>query len=124
MNLSWIQLGSLFMFLGVGLGAFGSHLLKSKLSAEYLEIFKTGVFYHFLHALALFIVAWLSTQSSDMKVQYAGIFFMMGIVLFSGSLYILSITEIKWLGAITPLGGLSFLAGWGLLFYSVFDKAF
>ena len=124
MNLTWIQLGSLFMFLGVGLGAFGSHLLRLKLSSENLEIFKTGVFYQFLHAFGLFLIAWLSTQSSDIKVQYAGILFMMGIVLFSGSLYILSITEIKWLGAITPLGGLSFLIGWGLLFYSTYNQAF
>jgi uncharacterized membrane protein YgdD (TMEM256/DUF423 family) len=112
------------MFLGVAMGAFGSHLLRAKLSDHYLEVFKTGVLYHFLHALALFVVAWLSTQSSDPKVQYAGIFFMAGIVLFSGSLYILSITEIKWLGAITPLGGLSFLAGWALLFYSTYRQAF
>ncbi len=124
MNLNWVQLGSVLMFLGVGLGAFGSHLLRSKLSEASLEIYKTGVLYHFLHALAIFIVAWLSTQTNDPRVQYAGVFFMMGIVLFSGSLYLLSITEIRWLGAITPLGGLCFLTGWALLFYSNYPNLF
>jgi uncharacterized membrane protein YgdD (TMEM256/DUF423 family) len=124
MNLSWIQLGSLFMFLAVGLGAFGSHLLRGKISDHYLDIYKTGVLYHFLHAIGIFIVAWLSTQSGDPKIQYAGICFMMGIILFSGSLYFLSVTEIKWLGAITPLGGLCFLAGWGLIFTSKYNLPF
>ena len=124
MNLSWLQLGSLLMFLGIVLGAFGGHALKTKLSFEEIEIYKTGVFYHLIHALALFIVAWLSTQSTDIKVQYAGLAFLSGIVLFSGTLYALAITDIKWLGFITPLGGLSFLAGWVLLFYTQYMKFF
>ena len=114
----WIQAGSLFMFLGVAFGAFGSHALRSKLSEHYFNVYQTGVFYHFLHALALFVVAWLSTQSQDPKIQYAGFTFIIGMVLFSGSLYTLSITGIKWLGAITPIGGLAFLTGWALLFFS------
>lgn len=124
MNLSWIQLGSLFMFLAVALGAFGSHLLRGRISDYYLDVYKTGVFYHFIHALGIFVIAWLSSHSADVKVQYAGICFMMGIVLFSGSLYFLSVTEFKWLGAITPLGGLAFLAGWVLLFISKYDLHF
>lgn len=124
MNLNWTQLGSVLMFLGVGLGAFGSHLLRTKVSEASLEIFKTGVLYHFIHALAILIVGWLSTQTNDPRVHYAGLFFMAGIVLFSGSLYLLSITEIKWLGMITPLGGLSFLIGWALLFYSNYSHLF
>lgn len=115
MNLNWIQLGSFMMFLGVILGAFGAHAIKDKVTEYSLEIYKTGVLYHFLHALALFIVAWLSTISADPKIQLAGIFFIIGIVLFSGSLYVLALSGIKILGAITPLGGLSFLIGWILL---------
>ena len=124
MNLSWIQLGSLLMFLGIVLGAFGGHALKPKLAPAEMEIYKTGILYHLIHAQALFLVAWLSTQSADLKVQYAGLAFLSGIVLFSGTLYALAITEIKRLGWITPLGGLSFLAGWALLFYSQYAKFF
>ena len=112
----WIKVASFLMFLAVGLGAFGSHALRGKITDYYLEVYKTGVLYHFIHALAIFVVAWISTISSDPKVSWAGIAFIVGIVLFSGSLYALSITGIKILGAITPLGGLSFLAGWILLF--------
>lgn len=123
-NLNWVQLGSLFMFLGVVLGAFGSHALRPRISEYYFDIYKTGVLYHFIHALALFIVAWLTTQSADPKVHFAGICFILGIFLFSGSLYLLSISEIKWLGAITPLGGLAFLVGWFLLLHAQYDKIF
>ena len=111
----WIKIASLLMFLGVALGAFGSHALKDKLTEYYLDVYKTAVTYHFIHALGLFVVAWLSTQFTDPKIHTAGIFLVVGIVLFSGSLYVLSITGIKWLGAITPLGGVSFLTGWVLL---------
>ena len=114
----WIRIASLLMFLAVALGAFGSHALRGKLTDHYLEIYKTGVLYHFIHALGLFVVAWLSTQTQNPKVNLAGIFMLTGIVLFSGSLYLLSITGQKWLGAITPLGGLSFLFAWLLLFLS------
>ena len=120
MNLNWVQLGSLYMFLAVVLGAFGSHALKDKISVYSLEIYKTGVLYHFIHGIGLFIVAWLSTVSSDPKIHYAGLFFMAGVVLFSGSLYLLSVTDIKWLGMITPIGGLCFLAGWAFIIYSKF----
>ena len=116
MYLPWLKIGSFLMFLGVALGAFGAHALKDKIGDYYLAVFKTGVLYHFVHGLALFAVAWLSTQSSDPKVQAAGIFFLAGIILFSGSLYLLSLTPMKWLGAVTPLGGLCFLIGWALLF--------
>jgi uncharacterized membrane protein YgdD (TMEM256/DUF423 family) len=114
--MTWTQIGSLLMFAAVALGAFGSHALRSKLSEYALDVYKTAVLYHFIHALGIFIVAWLSTQSSNPKIVYAGIAFITGIVLFSGSLYALSISGIKALGAITPLGGLAFLLGWALLF--------
>ena len=114
----WIKIASILMFLAVALGAFGSHALRGKLTDYYLDVYKTGVVYHFIHALGLFVVAWLSTQTQDTKIHLSGGFMLAGIVLFSGSLYLLSVTGQKWLGAITPLGGLSFLAAWLLLFLS------
>lgn len=118
----WVKWGSLLMFLGVALGAFGSHMLRDKLSEYYIDVYKSAVLYHFIHALALFVVAWLSTQGTDPRIHYAGISFVIGILLFSGSLYILTMTGIKWLGAITPVGGVAFLIGWILLFISQYDK--
>lgn len=115
-TMHWIKIGSFLMFLGVSLGAFGAHALKAKLSEYSLDIYKTAVLYHFIHALALFVVAWLTMSLHDPKLNLAGIAFTIGIALFSGSLYLLSITGIKWLGAITPLGGVAFLIGWSLLF--------
>ena len=112
----WAKLGSIFMFFAVALGAFGSHVLRGKISDYHLEVFKTGVLYHFIHTLGLFVIAWLSTQLTDPKLNWVASLFIIGIFLFSGSLYLLAITSTKWLGAITPLGGLSFLAGWLLLF--------
>ena len=114
----WIKLASLFMFLAVALGAFGAHALKSRLTEYYLEVYKTAVMYHFVHALGLFVVAWLAQINPSQKVSLAGIFLTIGILLFSGSLYALSVTQIKWLGAITPLGGICFLIGWGILFFA------
>ena len=113
----WINLSSFFMLLAVALGAFGAHAMKGHYSDYAMEIYKTAVFYHIVHALGLFIVAWLNTLITDPKIMWAGILFIAGIVLFSGSLYLLAFTGASWLGAITPLGGLSFLIGWGLLIF-------
>jgi len=113
----WIKIGSLLMFLGVALGAFGAHALKDQLTGHYLDVYKSAVLYHFIHALGLLIIGGLFLQNHDPKIHLAGTFILLGIILFSGSLYILSITQIKWLGAITPLGGLSFLIGWGILLF-------
>lgn len=109
------------MFLAVALGAFGAHALRGKLSEYHLSVYQTAVLYQFIHALALFVVAWLTSVSSDPKVTSAGYFMVAGIILFSGSLYCLAVTHIKWFGPITPLGGVSFLIGWGLLFFSCYD---
>ncbi len=111
----WIKFASLFMFLAVALGAFGAHALRNTLSTSMMEVYKTANLYHFIHALGLFVIAWLSTINSDPKIAWAGVFLIAGIILFSGSLYMLSLTGVRWLGAITPFGGLSFLAGWLLL---------
>jgi uncharacterized membrane protein YgdD (TMEM256/DUF423 family) len=123
-NLSWVQLASLMMFLGVTMGAFGSHALRGKITDYQLEIYKTGVMYQLIHALGLFIVAWLTTQSQDPRVHYAGLCFLVGMFLFSGSLYLLAVTDVKWFGAITPLGGFAFLAGWFLLMHSHYNQIF
>ncbi len=122
MNLNWIQIGSVVMFLGVALGAFGSHALKGKLSVYAIEIYKTGILYHFIHGFALFLISWIITVSTDPKIHYAGLCFLLGIIFFSGSLYILAITGIKTFGIITPIGGVLFLCGWGLLFFSQISR--
>ncbi len=104
--------GAFSGFLGVALGAFAAHGLKSRLSAEMLTIFETAVRYQMYHALALLAVAWACGRWPGALAQSSGWLFLAGTIIFSGSLYILSISGIRWLGAVTPLGGLAFLAGW------------
>jgi len=115
----FIFLGSLNAFLAVGLGAFGAHALKSRLSADMLDVYQTGVQYHIFHALGLILIGiishWLSQST---LINWSGGFILAGIVIFSGSLYVLSITGIRTFGAITPIGGIAFLAGWILLAYA------
>ena len=103
--------------LSVAAGAFASHALKERLSDRALDIFETGVRYQMYHALALFLLALLlmQTATDSVLLTTAGISFIVGILLFSGSLYVLSFTGVKVLGAITPLGGVAFLIGWGCL---------
>lgn len=114
----WIKIASAMMAAGIMLGAFGAHALKNKLSAYSLNVYNKAVFYHFIHALGLFVIGWLSTQTNDPKIHIAGFLLFGGILIFSGSLYALALTDIKWLGAITPLGGLAFIAGWILLTFT------
>ena len=104
--------GSLLAFLAVALGAFAAHSLKARLSPDMLTIFETGVRYHMYHALALLAVAWAASRWPESSAGTAGWAFIIGIVVFSGSLYILSFTGMRWLGAITPIGGVAFLLGW------------
>lgn len=116
MERAFTILGSLFMFLGVGLGAFGAHGLSAYLSKHNLTgTFETAVRYHVYHALALFIAAWVAGKWGGSLPNWAGGLFTLGIILFSGSLYLMVATRLRWLGAITPLGGAAFLAGWALL---------
>ncbi|MEN5242277.1 DUF423 domain-containing protein [Pseudomonas atacamensis] len=108
----FLMLAAFFGFTGVALGAFAAHGLKNRLTPEYLTIFHTGVTYQLVHTLALFGVALLATQIQGRLVTWAGVSFTIGIVLFSGSLYLLTMTGISKLGIITPFGGLAFLIGW------------
>lgn len=105
-------LAALFGFSGVALGAFAAHGLKGRLSVEYLAVFHTGVQYQLVHALALLAVALLGAQLPGRLLAAAGSLFALGILLFSGSLYLLALSGIGKLGIITPFGGLAFLAGW------------
>ena len=108
----FLMLAAFFGFTGVALGAFAAHGLKKSLSAEYLAIFHTGVTYQLVHALALFGVALLAAHLPGRLVMWAGVSFTIGILLFSGSLYLLTTVGIGKLGIITPFGGLAFLIGW------------
>ncbi|SEM81550.1 Uncharacterized membrane protein YgdD, TMEM256/DUF423 family [Pseudomonas sp. ok272] len=111
----FLMLAAFFGFTGVALGAFAAHGLKGRLSAEYLAIFHTGVTYQLVHTLALLGVALLAAQVPGRLVAWAGAAFVIGILLFSGSLYLLTLSGVGKLGIITPFGGLAFLAGWLLL---------
>jgi uncharacterized membrane protein YgdD (TMEM256/DUF423 family) len=113
--MNWVKMGSAAMFAAVCLGAFGGHVLKRKLSPEMFDIFEVGIRYHVYHALALFVVAWLAQTTQSVWATRGGWAFAAGIVLFSGSLYLLSLTGVRALGMITPLGGLLFLVGWAFL---------
>ncbi|MDH0893526.1 MULTISPECIES: DUF423 domain-containing protein [unclassified Pseudomonas] len=108
----FLALAALAGFSGVALGAFAAHGLKGQLSTEYLAVFQTGVQYQLFHALALFGVALLADRLPGRLVTAAGSLFVAGILLFSGSLYLLTLSGLGKLGMITPLGGVCFLAGW------------
>ncbi|MFJ7311330.1 DUF423 domain-containing protein [Pseudomonas sp. NPDC098747] len=108
----FLMLAAFLGFTGVALGAFAAHGLKSRLTPEYLTIFHTGVTYQLVHTLALFGVALLAVHLPGRLVTWAGASFTLGILLFSGSLYLLTTTGISKLGIITPFGGLAFLVGW------------
>jgi uncharacterized membrane protein YgdD (TMEM256/DUF423 family) len=105
--------------IGVALGAFGAHSLRTKLSPEMLGIFEVGVRYQMYHAFGLIAVAWAMVRWPEANLNGAGWAFIVGIVIFSGSLYLLSATDARWLGAITPIGGLAFLLGWAILVWSI-----
>jgi uncharacterized membrane protein YgdD (TMEM256/DUF423 family) len=106
--------GALLAGIGVALGAFGAHALRARLEPRSLEIYETGVRYQMYHAFALLAVAWLLSRNVPAAAN-AGWAFMLGTLLFSGSLYLMALTGWRWLGPVTPLGGAAFLAGWVLL---------
>jgi len=105
-------LGAASGFVAVAAGAFGAHALKARLSSEMLSVFEVGARYQMYHALALVAVAWAAGRWPGPAALAAGWLFVAGTVLFSGSLYLLALTGVRWLGAITPLGGAAFLVGW------------
>jgi uncharacterized membrane protein YgdD (TMEM256/DUF423 family) len=111
----FFTVGSISAFLAVALGAFAAHGLKNKLTPEMFNAFEVGVRYQMYHALALLAVAWASTRWPGSAVNAAGWSFIAGTIIFSGSLYLLSLAGPRWLGAVTPIGGAAFLLGWLLL---------
>jgi uncharacterized membrane protein YgdD (TMEM256/DUF423 family) len=116
MDRTFLLIGSILGFLGVAFGAFGAHALRARLSPEMLAVFETGVRYQIYHAFALLIVAAAIGHAGTARLLVlAGWSFFLGVVLFSGSLYVLALTGFGMLGAVTPFGGLLFLLGWALL---------
>ncbi len=109
----FIQLAAVFGALAVIIGAFGAHGLKERIPADLMAVYQTGVQYHFYHVLALLAVGLIAAQTPPSSwLNISGWAFVVGILIFSGSLYVLAISGIRWLGAITPIGGVAFIVGW------------
>lgn|SRR5487761_2042759 len=117
----WAATGAILMALGVALGAFGAHALKERLDAYSMGIWEKAVFYHFVHALGILIVAALTRAAALSESAGASVsaLLLAGIVLFSGSLYVLALSGVKMLGAVTPFGGVAFIAAWLMLAYQL-----
>ncbi|RMF56651.1 MAG: DUF423 domain-containing protein, partial [Bacteroidetes bacterium] len=111
----YLWIGAVAAGLAVAAGAFGAHGLAGRLTAERLQTFETAVRYQMYHALALLVVGWMGQALAVWQLQAAGALFTAGIVLFSGSLYVLVLTDTPWLGAVTPFGGVAFLMGWAMV---------
>ena len=116
----FIILGALNGFIAVALGAFGAHGLEGKIPDKYLETWQTAVQYQMFHAVGLLVLGLLAGKISSPLINWSGWLMLIGIILFSGSLFVLSITQIKVLGAITPLGGVSFLVAWVLMIIAAY----
>lgn len=111
-----ISIGALLAMLGVAFGAFGAHALKGQLDSHYLQVYKTGVLYHLIHALGILLIGVIAQHSQKPKyVVFSGYLMVAGVLTFSGSLYLLALSGQHWLGAITPIGGILFILAWGLL---------
>ncbi len=115
----WLVSAAIFGFLSVALGAFGAHSLKNILDDYGKSIYEKAVLYQMFHTMALFIVGVMQHFNKETSLSVAGWGFFAGIILFSGSLYLLATTGIRWLGAITPIGGVAFLFGWFWLVFSI-----
>jgi uncharacterized membrane protein YgdD (TMEM256/DUF423 family) len=115
MDRTFLLIAAVAGFLGVSLGAFGAHGLRDRLSPDMMAAFQTGVQYHLIHAAALLAISAIAVRTTSRMVPMAGWLFTLGILLFSGSLYVLAISGITRFGMVTPFGGLAFLAGWALL---------
>lgn len=123
MDRLFFVLGSVSAGLGVAFGAFGAHALKARLAPDLLASYEVGVRYQLVHALALLAVAWAGTRWPGSAVTASGWLFVAGTLLFSGSLYALSLSGMRWLGAITPIGGVAWLAGWACLAWGAWRGA-
>lgn len=110
--------GALFLLTGVAAGAFGAHALKQMVSADRLLVWQTAVLYQLIHGLGLLVIAAMRPHYPSRCLAYAGLFLLAGILIFSGSLYTLVLTDLSWLGAITPIGGVSFMLGWACVTWS------
>lgn len=120
----FVLLGSLNMFLGVALGAFGAHGLKTRVAPDMLIVWQTGVQYHLVHALGLLLIGILCQLMPDPAlVRNAGWALLVGVLLFSGSLYVMVLSGVRVLGIITPFGGIAFLIGWLLLIIAAWKAA-
>lgn len=122
MDRLFFGLGASSAFLAVAAGAFGAHALRARLAPDLLAVFETAARYQMYHALGLLAVAWAASRWPGSLAGWAGWLFVAGTLLFSGSLYALALTGVRWLGAITPLGGVAFLAGWGCLAMLAFRR--
>lgn len=127
--MGWVRLfmfaGTVAAGLGVALGAFGAHALKARLAPAMLGVYETGVQYQFIHALGLILIGLSAAHLGNIAgLRWAGWLMLAGIVLFSGSLYLLALTGIRWLGAITPLGGLCFIAAWVMFAAAIWRSPF
>jgi uncharacterized membrane protein YgdD (TMEM256/DUF423 family) len=122
-NRNILAAGTIFMALAVLLGAFGAHALKNSLAPEMLTVYKTGVEYQFYHAIGLLIIGLIGFHIDSKWLKRSGLLLTLGILLFSGSLYVLALTGIKVIGAITPIGGVSFVLGWIFLAVAVWKRA-
>lgn len=121
--MNWFSVGALFGAVGVAVGAFGAHALKARVDDYMLQVFETGVRYQMYHALALIAVAWAAARWPDRWIDVSGWLFVAGIVIFSGSLYTMALSGLRWLGAVTPIGGLCLILGWATLAIAVWRSS-
>ncbi|MDP6931258.1 MAG: DUF423 domain-containing protein [Myxococcota bacterium] len=122
MERTWVMVGSLASLVMVAAGAFGAHALREVLDPDLLVVFETGTRYGTTHALALLVLGVLMIHHPSRRLGLAARFMALGIVVFTGSLWVLALTGLRWMGAITPIGGLSFLVGWGLVAWAAFRE--
>jgi len=121
-TITFIKLGALMMALSVVFGAFGAHALKNILDEQMTKVYHTAVEYQFYHSLGMFVVAFVASINDDKKVKIAGYIMLASTAIFCGSLYAMTITEVKWLGAITPIGGVGFIVSWLMVLFSFNSK--
>jgi uncharacterized membrane protein YgdD (TMEM256/DUF423 family) len=108
----FIAIGALLGGVGVAAGAFGAHALADSITAERVKVFETAARYHQIHAIAVVVVGLIAASRPSTRINVSGYLFLSGMLLFSGSLYILVLTDTAWLGAVTPLGGIALIGGW------------